>query len=323
MRPDRFLITTVDNITIMIILFTFLTALAEVPDTVATAVPSVQDAFAALSGLTFPEIIELITKSCLIFCAKVLKVVLLWFVGRWATKRLISVTKLLMEKRNVNVSIRGFLVSLIDVVLLMVLIIMSISIFGIDTSSFIALFASAGVAIGMALSGTLQNFAGGVMILLFRPYKVGDFIEAQGQSGVVKEIQIFNTMLKTGDNKIILVPNGPMSTGIVNNYSREELRRVDFTFSISYGDDYEKAKTVIEELIAADERILKSPEHFIGLSSLSASSIDIVVRVWVRQENYWGVYFKMNQNIYETLPKRGLNFPYQTLTINVNKENQG
>jgi small conductance mechanosensitive channel len=130
-------------------------------------------------------------------------------------------------------------------------------------------------------------------------------------------------MLKTGDNKIILVPNGPMSTGIVNNYSREELRRVDFTFSISYGDDYEKAKTVIEELIAADERILKSPEHFIGLSSLSASSIDIVVRVWVRQENYWGVYFKMNQNIYETLPKRGLNFPYQTLTINVNKENQG
>ena len=307
----------------MISLFTFLTASTEVVDTVATAVPTVQDTIAALSGLTFAEIMGAVTKYCLMFCVKILKVLLIWFVGRWATKRLISFVRLLLEKRNVNDSIRGFVVSLIDVVLLILLLIMSISVFGIDTSSFIALFASAGVAIGMALSGTLQNFAGGVMILLFRPYKVGDYIEAQGQSGTVKEIQIFNTILKTGDNKIILVPNGSMSTGIVKNYSREELRRVDLTVSISYGDDYEKAKAVIEELIAADERILKSPEHFIGLSSLSASSIDIVVRVWVRQENYWGVYFKMNQNIYETLPKRGLNFPYQTLTINVNKENQG
>lgn len=303
----------------MISLFTFLTASTEVVDTVATAVPTVQDTIAALSGLTFAEIMGAVTKYCLMFCVKILKVLLIWFVGRWATKRLISFVRLLLEKRNVNDSIRGFVVSLIDVVLLILLLIMSISVFGIDTSSFIALFASAGVAIGMALSGTLQNFAGGVMILLFRPYKVGDYIEAQGQSGTVKEIQIFNTILKTGDNKIILVPNGSMSTGIVKNYSREELRRVDLTVSISYGDDYEKAKAVIEELIAADERILKSPEHFIGLSSLSASSIDIVVRVWVRQENYWGVYFKMNQNIYETLPKRGLNFPYQTLTINVNK----
>ena len=307
----------------MISLFTFLTASTEVVDTVATAVPTVQDTIAALSGLTFAEIMGAVTKYCLMFCVKILKVLLIWFVGRWATKRLISFVRLLLEKRNVNDSIRGFVVSLIDVVLLILLLIMSISVFGIDTSSFIALFASAGVAIGMALSGTLQNFAGGVMILLFRPYKVGDYIEAQGQSGTVKEIQIFNTILKTGDNKIILVPNGSMSTGIVKNYSREELRRVDLTVSISYGDDYEKAKAVIEELIAADERILKSPGHFIGLSSLSASSIDIVVRMWVRQENYWGVYFKMNQNIYETLPKRGLNFPYQTLTINVNKENQG
>ena len=225
-----------------------------------------------------------------------------------------------MEKRNTNATVQSFFVSVIDVALLIMLIIMIISIFGIDTSSFVALFASAGVAIGMALSGTLQNFAGGVMILLFRPYKIGDFIEAQGQAGTVKEIQIFNTMLKTSDNKIILVPNGPMSTGIVKNYSREEIRRVDFTVSISYGDDFEKAKAVIEELIAADKRILNTPEHFIALSALSASSIDITVRVWTRQEDYWGVYFDMNKNVYETLPKRGLNFPYQTLTINVQKD---
>ena len=135
-----------------------------------------------------------------------------------------------METRKTNPSVRSFILSLVDVVLMIILIVMIIGVFGIDTSSFIALFASAGVAVGMALSGTLQNFAGGVIILLFRPYKVGDYIEAQGQAGTVKEIQIFNTVLKTPDNKIILVPNGPISTGIINNYSREELRRVDFTF---------------------------------------------------------------------------------------------
>lgn len=288
----------------------------------STAVASVQtaeEAIAALSGMTLAEIIQLLTDWCIAFGGKILKVIIVWIVGRWLTKRLISLAKILMEKRKTNATVQSFLVSLIDVVLLILLIVMIIGIFGIDTSSFIALFASAGVAIGMALSGTLQNFAGGVMILLFRPYKVGDYIEAQGQSGTVKEIQIFNTMLKTPDNKIILVPNGPMSTGIINNYSREELRRIDFTFSISYGDDYDNAKAVIEELIAADKRILKTPEPFIALSSLGRSSIDIVVRVWAQQADYWDIYFDMNKKVYETLPKRGLNFPYQTFTVNVNK----
>ncbi|MBR6649259.1 MAG: mechanosensitive ion channel [Bacteroidaceae bacterium] len=288
----------------------------------STAVASVQtaeEAIAALSGMTLAEIIQLLTDWCIAFGGKILKVIIVWIVGRWLTKRLTSLAKILMEKRKTNATVQSFLISLIDVVLLILLIVMIIGIFGIDTSSFIALFASAGVAIGMALSGTLQNFAGGVMILLFRPYKVGDYIEAQGQSGTVKEIQIFNTMLKTPDNKIILVPNGPMSTGIINNYSREELRRIDFTFSISYGDDYDNAKAVIEELIAADKRILKTPEPFIALSSLSRSSIDIVVRVWAQQADYWDIYFDMNKKVYETLPKRGLNFPYQTFTVNVNK----
>ncbi|MBR2638021.1 MAG: mechanosensitive ion channel [Bacteroidaceae bacterium] len=307
----------------MINILSIFVSAVEVSDSVASITPTAKDAIAALSGYTIPEILEIVTKSCISFCIKLVEVSILWFVGRWITKRLLNFAKMIMQKRKTNETVQSFLTSLIDVVLLITLVVMVISIFGIDTSSFIALFASAGVAIGMALSGTLQNFAGGVMILLFRPYKVGDFIEAQGQSGVVKEIQIFNTVLKTGDNKIILVPNGPMSTGIVNNYSREELRRVDFSFSISYGDDYEKAKAVIEELVAADARILKSPKHFIGLSSLGASSINIVLRVWAKQEDYWGIYYDMNKNIYETLPKRGLNFPYQTFTINVNQEKQG
>lgn len=304
----------------MLEFLTLFATAAEAADSLATSsAATAEETLAALSGISFPELLKMFTAFCISFGTKIIKVVLVWFIGRWITRRLLSLMKIIMQKRNTNVTVQTFLTSFVDVVLLFILIVIIISILGIDTSSFIALFASAGVAVGMALSGTLQNFAGGVIILLFRPYKVGDYIEAQGQAGTVKEIQIFNTVLQTPDNKIILIPNGPMSTGIVNNYSRETLRRVDFKFSISYGDDYNKAKSVIEEIIAADERILKTPEHFIGLGALGSSSIDVTVRVWCYQKDYWGVFFDMNQKIYETLPKRGLRFPYQTLTVNVNK----
>lgn len=278
------------------------------------------DTMSSISGITIGQLVESLTAIGVSLCFKLVKVFLIWYVGRWITRRLIKLVKLIMEKHDVNLSIRTFVTSLADVVAMIVLIIMIISVLGIDTSSFIALFASAGVAIGMALSGTLQNFAGGVMILLFRPFKVGDYIEAQGVAGTVREIQIFNTVVHTGDNKVILLPNGPVSTGIINNYSRETTRRVDFTYSISYGDDFEKAKSVLLRLIAEDSRVLTQPaEPFIHLSSLSASSIDIVVRLWCKQSDYWGIYFDLNQKVYETFPKEGLNFPYQTLTVNVNK----
>ena len=284
------------------------------------AAASASDVVASVSGLTIGQITETLTAITISFGIKLIKVLLIWYIGRWVTRRLIKLVKLLMEKRDVNLSIRTFVASLVDVVSMIVLIIMIISVLGIDTSSFIALFASAGVAIGMALSGTLQNFAGGVMILLFRPFKVGDFIEAQGVTGTVKEIQIFNTVVHTGDNKVILLPNGPVSTGIINNYSRESTRRVDFTYSISYGDDFEKAKSVLLKLIAEDARVLDKPAApFIQLSSLAASSIDITVRLWCKQEDYWGIYFDLNKKVYETFPKEGLNFPYQTFTVNVNK----
>ncbi len=266
-------------------------------------------------------IIDTLTTVAISFALKLVKVLLIWFVGRWVTRRVVNLIKRLMEARNVNVSIRTFVGSLVDVVTMIVLIIMIISVLGVDTSSFIAIFASAGVAIGMALSGTLQNFAGGVMILLFRPFKVGDFIEAQGVSGTVKEIQIFNTVVHTGDNKVILLPNGPVSTGIINNYSREDVRRVDFTYSISYGDDFEKAKKVLLKLIAEDSRVLDQPAApFVELGALAASSIDITVRLWCKQQDYWGIHFDLNRKVYETFPKEGLNFPYQTLTVNVTKE---
>ena len=184
--------------------------------------------------MTLAEVAEYLTNAALTVGTKIIQIVLIWLVGRWLSKRFVSMVKAMMKKKNTDASIQTFLVSFIDIVALIILLIIIISVVGIDTSSFIALFASAGVAIGMALSGTLQNFAGGVMVLLFRPYKVGDYIEAQGQAGTVKEIQIFNTLIQTPDNRIIIVPNGPLSTGIINNYSRENTRRVDFSFSISY-----------------------------------------------------------------------------------------
>lgn len=303
----------------MILDFIMATATAA-SDSISTAV-NFDEVVAKVAGLTVGELTDMVISFALSLGWKLVKVAFIWIIGRWLTRRLVSVVKLLMEKRETNLSVRTFVGSFLDVVSLIILLVIIIGVLGVDTSSFIALFASAGVAIGMALSGTLQNFAGGVIILLFRPFKVGDFIEAQGQAGTVKEIQIFNTLIQTGDNKSILVPNGPLSTGIVNNYSRESLRRVDFVFSISYGDDYEKAKEVLLELIDADKRILNSPaEPFIALKELGASSIDIVVRVWAAQGDYWDVYFDLNKAVYETFPKRGLNFPYQTFTVNVNKE---
>ena len=291
---------------------------AAAADSLANKV-SIDAAMSSISALTVEEIVKYLTSAGLTIGATIIKVALIWIIGRWLSKRLVTIVKKLMVKKNTDASIQTFLVSLIDIVALIVLLIIIISVVGIDTSSFIALFASAGVAIGMALSGTLQNFAGGVMVLLFRPYKVGDYIEAQGQAGTVKEIQIFNTLLQTPDNRIIIVPNGPLSTGIINNYSRETTRRVDFSFSISYGDDFELAKKVLMEIIEKDARILKTPEPFIELGKMNASSIDITVRVWCNAADYWGIFFDMNKSVYSTFPAKGLNFPYNTITVNMPK----
>lgn len=302
------------------ILSTILAQAAAAVDSLATNGNGLEAAVASISQLTMAEIVEYITNAALTIGSKILQIVIIWIIGRWISKRLVNMTKSMMKKKNTDASIQSFLVSFIDIVALIVLLIIIISVVGIDTSSFVALFASAGVAIGMALSGTLQNFAGGVMVLLFRPYKVGDYIEAQGQAGTVKEIQIFNTLLQTPDNRIIIVPNGPLSTGIINNYSRETTRRVDFKFSISYGDDFELAKSVLLDIIGKDSRIMKDPAPFIELGAMSASSIDITVRVWCNSADYWGIFFDMNKAVYTTFPAKGLHFPYNTITVNMKKD---
>jgi len=190
---------------------------------------------------------------------------------------------------------------------------------GVEMTSFVAILAAAGFAIGMALSGTLQNFAGGVMILLFKPFKIGDYIDAQGHSGSVKEIQVFNTIMTTPDNKTIILPNGPLSTGAMVNYSTEPQRRVDWTIGIGYGDDVDKAYEVIKKLLAGDDRILDDPEPFIAVKELADSSVNFAVRAWVNSADYWGVFFRMNEEVYKTFEKEGLNIPYPQTDVHIHK----
>ncbi len=270
-----------------------------------------------LSNLSMDTLVSSLTQLLVSLGSKLLMAAIVFFVGRWLINRINRMVVNLMTRRHVEASLFSFTRSLIKITLNFLFIIVIVGILGIETSSFLALFASAGVAIGMALSGTLQNFAGGVMILIFKPFKVGDFIEAQGQSGTVKEIQIFNTIIATPDNKIIIIPNGGLSTGIMTNYSKEEARRVDWVFSIAYGDSYDKAKTVIARLLDADPRVLKTPEYFIALTSLGDSSVNMVVRAWVAAPDYWGVFFDMNEKVYKTFALEGLNIPFPQMDVHI------
>jgi small conductance mechanosensitive channel len=223
------------------------------------------------------------------------------------------------EKRAMDPSLRGFLNSMIGILLKTLLIVSVVGMMGVQMTSFIAILGAAGLAIGLALSGTLQNFAGGVIILLFKPFKAGDYIDAQGHAGSVHEIQIFNTILKTPDNKTIIIPNGGLSTGSLTNYSTEPKRRVDFLFGIGYGDDVDKARRVLMNLIEEDSRILKDPAPFIAVSELGDSSVNIVVRVWAATSDYWGIFFDMQENVYKSFTKEGLNIPFPQMDVHLHQ----
>lgn len=235
-------------------------------------------------------------------------------------KYAIRVLAFVLQKRGIDISLRSFIASLIKVGLQIILIISVIQMIGIETTSFIAVLGAAGLAIGLALQGTLSNFAGGVMILIFRPFRVGHFIEAQDFSGTVDSIEIFVTTLKTPDNKKIIIPNGPLATGTIVNYSDVTTRRVDFTFGIAYGDDVNHAMAELKKLVEADKRILADPEPFMGVSALADSSVNIVLRVWVMTAEYWDVYFDMNKAVYQTFPKSGLNIPFPQMDVHLHTE---
>jgi small conductance mechanosensitive channel len=253
------------------------------------------------------------------FGPRLIGAIITLIIGWWIIGIIQRSVRKSFEKREMEPSLRGFLNSMIGILLKILLLISVIGMVGVQMTSFIAILGAAGLAVGMALSGTLQNFAGGVIILLFKPFKVGDYIEAQGHSGSVNEIQIFNTILKTPDNKTIIIPNGGLSTGSMINYSTEPQRRVDFVFGIGYGDDVDKAKAVIQQLIDGDERILKDPAPFIAVSELADSSVNLVVRVWAEASNYWGIHFDMHEKVYKTFDKEGLNIPFPQMDLHVHK----
>ena len=215
-----------------------------------------------------------------------------------------------------DASIQSFLKSIVNITLLVLLFLAVIGQLGIELTSFAALLASVGVAVGMALSGNLSNFAGGVIILVFRPYKVGDYIEAStGASGTVTDIQIFHTVLTTPDNKVVYAPNGAMSGAVVTNYSKLDTRRVDFSFNVEYGSDFKQVRQILMDIIHADNRIMQTPEPFVELGALADSSVNITVRVWVKSADYWAVNFDMNKNVYATFNEKGISFPFTQITV--------
>jgi len=245
--------------------------------------------------------------------------ILALFIGLWIIRIFTRAIGRFLDKREIDPSLKPFIKSLFSSLLKVLLYISVLGMIGIEMTSFIAILGAAGLAVGLALSGTLQNFAGGVVILLLKPFKVGDFIEASGYKGTVKGIQIFNTILKTPDNVIIIIPNSSLMNASLTNYSAEDTRRVDWTFGIAYGDNYDKAKEVLLSLLDADERIHKDPIPFIVLSALADSSVNIVVRVWVNSPDYWAVFFDINEKVYKTFAKEGINIPFPQMDVHVKK----
>lgn len=245
----------------------------------------------------------------------ILLAIVIYIAGRFIINLINRLVRQMLERKNVDATIQSFLKSFVSILLNLLLVISVVSALGINTTSFAALLASFGVAAGMALSGNLQNLAGGLIILLFKPFKVGDVIEAQGVLGSVKEIQIIHTILQTPDNKEIFLPNGSLSSGNITNYSKMDTRRVDFTVSVEYGTDVEKVMNALRGIANADSRVLKDPEAFIALSGLADSSVNFTFRVWVKGSDYWPVYFELNKQIYEEFNRQGIGFPFPQLQI--------
>lgn len=275
-----------------------------------------------ISTMSTEELLASMLDKLLIFGLKLLAALLIYFVGIWIIRRIRKMLGTVFQRRQTDTAIASFVQSFASVALTIILIILVIGTLGIETTSLAALLAAGGVAIGMALSGTVQNFAGGIMLLIFKPFKAGDFIESQGVSGVVDEVNITATKIHTPDNKIIILPNGALSNAIINNYSQMQFRRVEWIVGLDYGCDSRKVKTILRDLLMEDDRILTivqgaPADPLIELSALADSSVQFVMRAWVKSENYWPVTYAINEAIYEELPAHGVNFPFQQMDIHI------
>ena len=275
--------------------------------------------------------------SAIHFGLKVLGAIVIYIVGAWLIRRVKKMLERMFVRKQTERTLASFISSFVSITLTVVLIVMTISVLGVDTTSVAALLAAGGMAIGMALSGTVQNFSGGIMLLAFKPFKAGDFIDACGYKGTVMETTIVSTKILTTDNRVVVLPNGMLSNGTIDNYSAQSIRRVEWEVSVGYGTDAEACKQAILELLSQDERVLTSaderpatrgtssvntqglpiPDPFVGLLRLNANDITFVVRAWVRSENYWDVFFRFSELFYSELPKRGFAFAYPHCDVTI------
>ncbi|MBN2184729.1 MAG: mechanosensitive ion channel [Candidatus Krumholzibacteriota bacterium] len=250
---------------------------------------------------------------------KLLMAMVTLVIGLWIIRLLGKTFSKGMERSKIDLSLRSFLLSLIRIILKVMLVISVASMIGIQMTSFIAILGAAGLAVGLALQGSLANFAGGVLILLFKPYKVGDFVDAGGHTGTIKEIQIFNTIMKTPDNKTIIIPNGALSNGSITNFSTESIRRIDMTFGIAYSDNIKKAKETLEAILKGDSRVLDDPAPTVAVSELGDSSVNFVVRPWCGSADYWGLYFDIHEKVKLEFDKAGISIPFPQQDVHLYK----
>ncbi len=284
---------------------------------------AISEKIETLSEMDSGEIFRLVTDYLVLWGLKVIAAIALYFAGKWMIKKLKNTIRIIFTNRNIEPSLSSFIASVVNISLSVLLFIIIVSILGVPTSTFAAILAAGGLAIGMALSGTLQNFAGGIMILLFKPFKVGDYIEASGIGGTVDAINITTTQIHTPDNKIIFLPNGTIPNNTIQNFSMSETRRVEWKISVSYEDDIDKGLKLLLEYMNGDPRVLKTPEEpFAAISRLADSSVELTARAWTQKKNYWSLYFDMNKQIYEDFIRQGMTFPYPKLDIYINDKKE-
>ncbi len=270
-------------------------------------------------NMNWNELLTIVQEQGVDLAINVAIAVAIFYIGKLVVSLIVRGMRKVMRRQEVDKTLETFVCNLVRMALMVVVVIAAISQVGIETTSFIAIFGAAGLAVGLALQGSLSNFAAGVLIVLFRPYRVGDFVEAAGIAGVVEQVQILTTVLKTGDNKQIIVPNGQIMDSIITNYSANDKRRVDMVVGVSYDDDLDKVRATLEELISAEDRILDEPAPTIAVSELADSSVNFVVRPWVNTADYWGVMFDMTEAIKKRFDKEGISFPFPQQDVHLYK----
>lgn len=278
---------------------------------------NIKESVDKLLDYDFGTLVNMLVDGAINVGLKIIAAIAIYYIGRWIIRRVMNFMDRVYQRRNVEISLRSFLSGIVKVLLYTVVILIIIQVLGINTTSIVAMLASAGLAVGMALSGTLQNFAGGVMILFLKPYRVGDYIDAQGEEGTVSKIGLFSTEIRTVDNRVIYIPNSTISTSVIDNYSMGEMRRVDWTVAVEYGTDAENVRKVLTTILRSDKRVSEEPEPVVFLTECAENCVKFSARCWVRNADYWDVRFELNERIYTELPQNGIKFYTPRMEVNV------